>query len=243
MDGSISIWLPPPSDAARSAPATTPKEYFNLDNSYGSFDEHRAMLEALLGKGVEPIADIVLNHRDGSGGWADFSNPAGGPGRSRATTRPSTIRRRAWQIPRRSTRAEEEAPTPYSSAGGTTYAYDVFRDLDHTNGGVRRDLFRYLLQLKSLGYRGWRYDMVHGFHARWVAALQPPHGADLLGRRVRLGQAGRAARLGLAHGDDTPGICETSSTVFDFTTQFTLKDNKDRYLVWYGFGHGLGHDG
>ena len=38
----------------------------------------------------------------------------------------------------------------------------------------------------------------------------------------------------------TPGDLRTSSSVFDFTTQFTLKDNKDRYLVWYGFGHGLG---
>jgi alpha-amylase len=23
--------------------------------------------------------------------------------------------------------------------------------------------------LKSLGYRGWRYDMVHGYHAQWIA--------------------------------------------------------------------------
>ena len=43
----------------------------------------------------------------------------------------------------------------------------------------------------------------------------------------------------MAHGHD-PGDLRTSSSVFDFTTQFTLKDNKDRYLVWYGFGHGLG---
>ena len=69
------IWLPPPSDAGEVSAGYGPKEYFNLANSYGSFDDHRAMLEALLGKGIEPIADLVLNHRDGSGGWATFRNP------------------------------------------------------------------------------------------------------------------------------------------------------------------------
>jgi alpha-amylase len=32
----------------------------------------------------------------------------------------------------------------------------------------------------------------------------------------------------------------TSSSVFDFTTQFTLKDNKGKYAAWGGFGNGLG---
>src|SRR5204862_110498 len=51
------------------------KEYFNLANSYGTFPQHRAMLEALLQNGAEPVADIVINHRDGSTHWADFRNP------------------------------------------------------------------------------------------------------------------------------------------------------------------------
>jgi alpha-amylase len=33
------------------------------------------MLRSLLGNGVEPVADIVINHRDGSHSWADFKNP------------------------------------------------------------------------------------------------------------------------------------------------------------------------
>ena len=199
------IWLPPPSDAGEVSAGYAPQEYFNLGNSYGSFDDHRAMLEALLGKGIEPIADLVLNHRDGSGGWATFSNPAWGlwaiTRNDEAFYNPASG---VANTPLDQRGAEEEPRTPYGSAGSTTYAYDAYRDVDHTNGGVRRDLFRYLLQLKSLGYRGWRYDMVHGFHARWVADT-PPHGADLLRRRVRLGQAGRAARLAVADGHDTRG--------------------------------------
>ena len=52
-----------------------PREYFNLANSYGSFAHHRAMLETLLRSGVEPVADLVLNHRNGNAGWANFKNP------------------------------------------------------------------------------------------------------------------------------------------------------------------------
>ncbi|MBI9093207.1 MAG: hypothetical protein JEZ12_28690 [Desulfobacterium sp.] len=33
------------------------------------------MLESLLANGIEPVADIVINHRDGGQGWADFTNP------------------------------------------------------------------------------------------------------------------------------------------------------------------------
>jgi alpha-amylase len=69
------IWLPPPSFAGEFSAGYNPKEYFRLDNSYGSFDEHRAMLVELLNSGVEPVADIVINHRDGLTGWADFKNP------------------------------------------------------------------------------------------------------------------------------------------------------------------------
>jgi alpha-amylase len=59
----------------------------------------------------------------------------------------------------------EEEPGEYAAHGGTTCSYGSFRDIDHTNAQVRRDIIKYLLQLKSFGYRGWRYDMVHGYHA------------------------------------------------------------------------------
>jgi alpha-amylase len=37
-----------------------------------------------------------------------------------------------------------------------------------------------------------------------------------------------------------PGDLTTASSVFDFFTQFTLKDNKGNYGAWYGFGNGIG---
>ena len=86
------IWLPPPSFAGRYSAGYNPKEYFNLNNSYGDFAEHRSMLTALLGNGIEPIADIVINHRDGSRAWADFRNPDWGLGQSHVMMRRSRIR-------------------------------------------------------------------------------------------------------------------------------------------------------
>ncbi|MBO0699671.1 MAG: hypothetical protein J2P46_14845 [Zavarzinella sp.] len=37
-----------------------------------------------------------------------------------------------------------------------------------------------------------------------------------------------------------PNHLKTSSCVFDFTTHFTLKDNKGNYRNWYAFDNGLG---
>src|SRR3954463_4815802 len=69
------VWLPPPSYAGERSAGYNPKQYWKLDNSYGDFALHRALLEELLRKGVEPVADVVINHRDGNTGWGDFKNP------------------------------------------------------------------------------------------------------------------------------------------------------------------------
>ena len=125
------IWLPPPSYAGDISAGYNPKVWYRIDNSYGSEEEHLTLLRTLLAHGIEPIAGIVINHRDGLLGWAHFAE--------------------------------------YAGHDGTTYAYPAFRDIDHTNPTVRRDVIRYLKLLQSIGYRGWRYDMVHGYHARWLA--------------------------------------------------------------------------
>jgi len=234
------IWLPPPSYAGQFSAGYNPKEYFNLSNSYGTFAQHRAMLRELLRKGIEPVADIVINHRDGSTKWADFKNPAWGTwaitADDEAFTNPDS---EVYNTPMEQRGAAEERPTAYTSHGGTTYQYNSFRDLDHTNPGVRRDLMRYLLQLKSLGYRGWRYDMVHGYQARWAAQYNRASRPTFSVGEYDWDKQGEQ-RGWVWHTATTPGDLRTASDVFDFTTFFTLKDNKGNYSAWYGFGHGLG---
>ncbi|MBO0699672.1 MAG: hypothetical protein J2P46_14850 [Zavarzinella sp.] len=164
------VWLPPPSYAGQRSAGYNPKQYWKLGNSYGDFALHRAMLEELLKKGVEPVADVVINHRDGDTSWADFKNPDWGLDTitrfDEVFTNPDSPLR---GTPENRRGADEEKPAEYTRHGGTTYAYGSFRDIDHTNKHVRRDVLKYLLQLKSFGYRGWRYDMVHGYHAKRLA--------------------------------------------------------------------------
>jgi alpha-amylase len=234
------IWLPPPSFAGRYSAGYDPREYFNLANSYGSFDEHRSMLTTLLQNGIEPIADIVINHRGGSTGWADFRNPDWG---TWAITRDdeafSNPDSEVFDAPLDKRGAAEEQPLAYAQHGGTTYQYASFRDLDHTSERVRRDVIRYLLQLKSLGYRGWRYDMVHGFHARWIAvynrASQPTFSVGEYDWDKYDAQRGWVWFTA-----STSGRLDTASNVFDFKTAFTLKDNKGNQRALYGNGTGIG---
>jgi alpha-amylase len=234
------IWLPPPSFAGGLSAGYNPKEYFNLGNSYGDQQQHREMLEALLQNGVEPVADIVINHRDGTHGWAGFTNPEWGTQAicrdDEAFLNPNS---EVYNTPVAERGAPEENPTAYAQHGGTTYSYDAFRDIDHTNEQVRRDLIRYLLQLRSFGYRGWRYDMVHGYHAKWIAvynrASEPTFSVGEYDWDKQPAQRGW-----VWHTATTPGDQTTASSVFDFTTFFTLKDNKGNYDAWYGFGNGLG---
>lgn len=235
------IWLPPPSFAGKDSAGYNPKEYFNLNNSYGNLQQHRAMLEALLRNGVEPVADIVINHRDGASGWANFKNPDWDTRTitqhdEAFTNRDSDI----FDTPLELRGQPEEQPAEYVQHKGTTYGYASFRDIDHTNPQVRRDIVRFLLQLKSIGYRGWRYDMVHGFHARWIGtynrASHPTFSVGEYDWDKHAEQRGWVWHSATAAND-----LRTASNVFDFSTQFTLKDNKGNYIPLYGpFGTGIG---
>lgn len=240
------IWLPPPSYAGPCSAGYNPNEYFHLYNSYGSFDEHRAMLEALLSKGVEPIADIVINHRDGSRGWAGFRSPDWGTWAITKNDEAFTAEGSEVKDTPVSDRGnEEEKPSEYTTHSGTTYAYPGFRDIDHTNLQVRQDIVRYLKQLQSMGYRGWRYDMVHGFHARWIAyynkRTQPTFSVGEYDWDKHAEQRGWVWHTATAPNPSNANQhLMTSSSVFDFSTQFLLKDHKKDYAAWYGFGHGPG---
>jgi alpha-amylase len=110
---------------------------------------------------------------------------------------------------------------------------------------VRRDIVRYLRALTSAGYRGWRFDMVHGYHARWIALYnrltRPTFSVgeyDWAAHNEQRGWIWHTATDASATGADH---LRTASSVFDFTTVFSLEQIRDgRYGTLYGFGSGIG---
>jgi alpha-amylase len=204
------------------------------------------MLEEVLKDGVEPIADIVINHRDGLMGWADFKNPEWGVwaicGTDEAFQNPASG---IADTPVEQRGRCEERPTEYTSHAGITYQYDSFRDIAHTDRRVRQDIVRYLRQLKSAGYRGWRFDMVHGYHATWIALYNrltnPTFSVgeyDWAAHNEQRGWIWHTATDANATGADR---LRSASNVFDFTTLFTLEQIRaGRYHGLYGYGNGIG---
>ena len=245
------IWLPPPSYAgdidenyqitnSSNMAGYAPKEYFNLNNAYGTRQQQRQMLEKLLNNGVEPIADIVINHRNGAQRWADFKNPDWGTWaitrNDEAFTNPES---EVYNTPIQQ-RGNPEEPTEYDSVGTTTYDYGSYRDIDHTNPTVRRDIIRYLLQLKSFGYRGWRYDMVHGYHAKRLATYNRATNPTFSVGEYDWNRQPQW-RGWIWYSATESGNLGTGSSVFDFSTKGTLQGNKINYDAWYGLANqGIG---
>jgi alpha-amylase len=90
------------------------------------------------------------------------------------------------------------------------------RDLDHTNGDVRAAVKHYLHRLKAVGFRGWRYDLVKGFHGRFVAEYN-----DASAPEFSVGEFFDSDRQKVTHWiDDTAG----KSTAFDFPTRYLLHE-------------------
>lgn len=160
------IWLPPPLQGEGAG--YHPQQLFNLDTNYGSEQEHRDLIAALLKNGIEPIADIVINHRNGSGGWATFKNPDW-PANFICSDD------EFWSQNPANLTSDDQATIASNNRGAPDYRssnfprWDGARDLDHSSSAVRQGIKGYLAKLKQLGYRGWRYDMVKGLAPGYVA--------------------------------------------------------------------------
>jgi Glycosidases len=237
------IWLPPPQFSGDLSVGYNPKQYFLFDNAYGSRKQQQAALAALLQNGVEPIADIVINHRDGTNGWADFKNPAWGTWSICADDEAFSNTDSGITNTPVDQRGKCEETVSYRS--GTTDPYISFRDIAHTDIRVRRDIVKYLLALQSLGYRGWRYDMVHGYSAQWIALYNSVTKPTFsVGEYAWDKQAEWRGWIWATATDSAPTGADhlrTSSDVFDFQTQSGLKKIVESdYSALYGFGNGIG---
>ena len=201
------IWLPPAS-ASSGGVGYFPTEWFNFSKtSWGTEAQLRKMLTNMNSRGVYPIADVVVNHRNGTTGWTDFTNPTWGC---------ETI-----------CNNDDAASASYvgcrpSGAADTGEEFKGSRDLDHTNLTVQNGVKDFLSRLKALGFKGWRWDVAKGFapvyFGNYIQASQPYYS-------VGENWDGNATKLKNWIDGTYAGGINSSTTVsgaFDFSTYYTL---------------------
>lgn len=146
------IWMPPPSQSTGGV-GYIPTQLFNFaQTAWGKEAELKAMLTKMNAVGMYPIADIVVNHRGGTRGWMDFTNPT-------------------WSCKTVVSNDEatgNAAATPQPCGNQDTGdGFDGGRDLDHTQQETRDGVKEFLSRLKGLGFKGWRWDVAKGFAAQY----------------------------------------------------------------------------
>ncbi len=144
------VWYPPV-----SVGSYYPREWYNLDSQWGKKEALLEAVKAMHSAGLKVLADVVLNHRNGSSNWLDFKDPY-------------------WPSDTIVNDDEVWAQPPYAqlprSRFGDEGQGDIgARDLDHRNPLVQEDTKIFLRWLRNeIGFDGWRYDMVKGYPARYV---------------------------------------------------------------------------
>lgn len=146
-----------------------PVYYFNQKSAFGSEAALRSMIATYKKKGTGFLADVVINHRKnvGDGGsWVDF--PA------------ETYNGVTYQMTSTDICGNDDggATANWASQHGVSLSinddtgddWPGCRDLDHKNPHVQEYIKAYLkFLLEDIGYVGFRYDMVKGFWASFIA--------------------------------------------------------------------------
>lgn len=204
--GFAMVWLPPPSRSA-DPHGYLPRELYEANARYGSLRQQKECVSALRAQGIKAIADIVINHRVGSWGWADFTNPD-------------------WDCSAVTSDDEwgEQASGDPCGEQDSGDSYGAGRDIDHSNSTVQQDYTRWLRWLQEeLGYAGWRYDYVRGYKGQYVqqynAATNPYFSVGELWLPLNLEEVEAHRRTIVDWLDATAN----SSTAFDFTTKGVLQ--------------------
>ena len=148
---------------------------FWLDHTscWGTEAELKKMIQTFKDKGTGIIEDVVINHKNGLNTWVDFPDETSASGTYSIQWDNTTYSaicvddecNDAANIKQWSKDGKKTA-----GAKDTGDNFPGFRDLDHTNETVQKNVKTYLeFLLKELGYTGFRYDMTKGFASKYLS--------------------------------------------------------------------------
>lgn len=222
--GFTALWLPPASKAASpDSMGYDPYDYYDLGEYeqkgsvktlFGSREELQGLIREASGLKLQVYADLVLNHNNGAD--EQERNPIDGQMRWTKFLPKSYRFKRDWQC---------FHPSPYETWDGETFG--DMPDLCHRNPEVYTELLTYARWLfEEIGFDGFRYDMVKGYGAWMVRAIQ-----EL--RLLRDGEALKPFGVGECWDcdrnvkewlDETNTWSDNPASAFDFALRYRLKE-------------------
>jgi alpha-amylase len=194
------VWFPPPSDSL-SPEGYMPRRWYDFDTPFGTREQLREAIAALAPE-ARALADVVVNHRVGTAGLTDFTEPSFGP---------------AAEDNIQAMVADDSCRC--GTGGPDTGEHEPSsRDLDHANPKVRAKIVDYLHELMELGFRGWRFDLAKGYDGKFVGQY---NAATLADGELSIGEyLDRDASKLLDWLDQTGN----RSAVFDYPVRYLLRD-------------------
>ncbi|KAG5604180.1 hypothetical protein H5410_025672 [Solanum commersonii] len=150
------IWLPPPTDSV-SPEGYMPRDLYNLNSRYGSFDELKVTVKKFHEVGIKVLGDVVLNHRCASernqnGIWNIFGGRLNWDERAVVADDPHFqhgifASLSLNEIRTGFTRSVEPDGRGNKSSGDNFHAAP---NIDHSQEFVRKDIREWLLWLSTL---------------------------------------------------------------------------------------------
>jgi alpha-amylase len=214
--GFTHVWFPPPSDSGATQ-GYMPRQLNVLNSSYGSSTDLSNAVKAFTGTSngpsVRAIVDVVVNHRVGTTGWYDFTNPT-------------------WS--RYTIVNNDECNCGWGNAD-TGQGFSAGRDLDHMNvAEVQNGISSWLNNvLKPVGFSGIRFDYVKGYGASYAGLYSNNFGSEFcVGEMwpdsfdLNNLDANRQAIMNWINGTSN------SCGAFDFTTKGILNDALANNNYW-----------
>ena len=159
-------------DSTTTSMGYDPCFWLKHNSCFGTEEELHTMINTFKQKGTGIIEDVVINHKNGLNGWADFPQEdaiVDGKEYKIHWNYTDDAYPEVCQNDEANTSSDSPINGKCTGSKDTGDNFDGFRDLDHTNATVQTNVETYLDYLQNvLGYAGFRYDMVKGYGAQYT---------------------------------------------------------------------------